>query len=563
MDEAKIAPAARRRILVVDDEEINREILCAFLSDDYDLICCANGEEAWERLTQGNGRFSLVFLDLMMPVMDGVTFLKKKQEDQRFADLPVIVLTADSKKEVECLRLGALDFIKKPYESAEIVRARVWRIIELYESSEIISRTSIDKRTGLYSREYFDLYAAAKIEAEAGLDLVTIHIANHTVLYEISDAAGVKTLMRQIGRFLAEEGQSKDAIASLRSEDTFYLLCKPFDDYEAFLDRLRQRVRQLHFGAKIRFKLGVYSNVDQKLPLGSVLERAMEPTLSILRDSKVDVKRYDAAMHENTMFQERLIHQLDSSLKNHDFKVFLQAKYDITGEKPRPVGAEALVRWIHPEQGMISPGVFVPLFERSGHISQIDRFVYDESARILGRLKKEFGLSVPISVNVSRSEVLDPTLKPYILSLVEREGIDPALLHLEITESAFSDDKAGLIGVVSDFRRLGFCVELDDFGSGYSSLNTVCDLPFDILKLDMGFIRSMERSKKNEKVVQAVVDLGKILGVKTVAEGVETALQVETLKRFGCDYVQGYYFSKPLPEEEFLLKIQKELSDVD
>ena len=208
---------------------------------------------------------------------------------------------------------------------------------------------------------------------------------------------------------------------------------------------------------------------------------------------------------------------------------------------------------------MISPGVFVPLFESHGLISVVDNFVWQEAARQVAQWKEKYQFTLPVSVNLSRADVFDPTLVDQLIRIIEENGLEYKNIKLEVTESAYTDNAKNVLDVIHRLRELGFEVEMDDFGSGYSSLNMLSDMPIDVLKMDMKFIRNIETSATDRRLVSLILDIGRYLQVPVVAEGVETEGQFDLLRKDGCDLVQGYYFSRPLPPEEFELLIQREM----
>ena len=232
-------------------------------------------------------------------------------------------------------------------------------------------------------------------------------------------------------------------------------------------------------------------------------------------------------------------------LEQKQFQVYYQPKYAILGEKPVLSSAEALIRWHHPELGMISPGIFIPLFENNGLISKLDHFVWKEAAAQIRRWRDQFGITLPVSVNISRVDLFDPGLIPLLRGLVKENGLTPSNLLLEITESAYTENSSQIIQIVEELRSLGFRIEMDDFGAGYSSLNMLSEMPTDIIKLDMGFIRNVFRNEKNLHILKMMIGIKNFLAVPIVAEGVETKEQYDLLRELGCDIVQGYYFSPP------------------
>ena len=268
---------------------------------------------------------------------------------------------------------------------------------------------------------------------------------------------------------------------------------------------------------------------------------------------------YDEDMRMREILNQRLLNDLSRAVEERQFKVFYQPKYNIQCDPPKLSSAEALIRWQHPELGMISPGDFIPLFEGNGLISTVDNYVWKETARQIAVWKEKFGVTIPVSVNISRVNMFDPDLVQRIKSLIEENKLDHKALKLEVTESAYTDNGGQLINVIDQLRKSGFEIEMDDFGSGYSSLNMLSAMPFDVLKMDMKFVRNIEHSEKDFRLVELILDIARYLKVAVVAEGVETENQLELLRNAGCDLVQGYYFSRPVPPEEFEKIIIREL----
>ena len=269
---------------------------------------------------------------------------------------------------------------------------------------------------------------------------------------------------------------------------------------------------------------------------------------------------YDEDMRLKEMFNQRLINDLKKAIAEKQFLVYYQPKYDISYDPPKLSSCEALIRWKHPELGMVSPGEFVPLFESNGMISEVDSYVWQEAAEQIGRWKKELNFSLPVSVNISRTDVFNTTLGDKFIELIRKNSLNYDDLKLEITESAYTDNGKQLLDLINRLRGVGFQIEMDDFGSGYSSLNMLSSLPIDILKMDMKFVKKIEESETDYRLVRLIIDIARYLNLKVVAEGVETAGQLRLLKEAGCDLIQGFYFSKPVPADEIRELILKEQS---
>lgn len=550
----------KRNVLVVDDEIVNREILGNILSSEYTVSYASNGKDALECLAAAGSSFSLVLLDLLMPVMDGFEFLQKRAEDEALKRIPVIVMTSEKESEVRSLKLGAADFIKKPFDMPEVVLARCERIIELFEDKSLIKQTERDSVTGLYTHDYFIEYIRQieRWEPETNRDVLVIDIERFHLVNEFCGRPFGDLLLAKIAEALELELPPMNAIACRANADTFYIYAAHQDDYEKLHVAILNVLNNFKMN-NIRVRCGLWENVAKDMEAEAWFDRAKIACDQIRGDYTRTIARYDSEIHARHVFEETLIRDLPEAIANKDLKVFYQPKYNIESDTPRLTSAEALIRWIHPKLGFISPGDFIPLFESNGLIQKVDNFVWNEAAIQIRKWKQKYGITVPVSVNVSRIDILDPTLEANLDKILDENQLSPQEYMLEITESAYSENAKGLIEVVENLRKKGFRIEMDDFGSGYSSLNMITSLPIDILKIDMSFVRNMEKDERNMKLVELVIDIAKFLDVPTVAEGVETDSQLKTLKQMGCQIIQGYYFSKPVPSQEFEPFIEKEL----
>ena len=261
---------------------------------------------------------------------------------------------------------------------------------------------------------------------------------------------------------------------------------------------------------------------------------------------------FDEAMREEQVWERLVEDDMDRALAAKEFKVYLQPKYST--KKEELSAAEALVRWIHPEYGFVSPGKFIPIFERNGFITKLDDYMLEEVSKLQASWLAQGKKLVPISVNVSRAHFSQYDLAEHICSIVDTHKVPHEYIELELTESAFFDDKQVLLDTIKKLKNYGFKVSMDDFGAGYSSLNSLKELPLDIIKLDAQFFRDIEDKKRADLIVCDTIKLAKKLGMQIVAEGIETREQVDFLAEQKCDLIQGFYFAKPLPIEEFEAK---------
>ena len=539
----------KRSILLVEDEMLNREMLKMVLEGEYRIEMAENGEAALRILELQPEVLSLVLLDLNLPDMKGIDILRRMKSNAPTALLPVIVMTADQEAEVECLTEGAIDFIPKPYPRPEVIRARIWRTIQLSEDQDVISWTERDHLTGLYNRNYFYHYAN-RMDAfypDAEMDAMMLDISHFHLLNERYGRAYGDDVLRKIGAECEKMAEEEDGIACRLEGDTFLIYCHHQNDYEKLLERFGRAMNEEGY---FKLRMGVYARTDRSLELEQRFDRA-KLAMDSIRSFNQSIAIYDEALHERETMNETLLDGFRRAIREKQFQVYYQPKFDVRQPEPIFHSAEALVRWKHPELGMVSAGTFIPLFEENGLISELDEYVWRETARQIRDWKNRLGYSIPVSVNVSRVDLYDADLPEKLIGIAMEHELGRGEMHLEITESAYTENADQIIRVVRQLRESGFHVEMDDFGSGYSSLNMITTLPIDMLKLDMQFIRTAFKERKDTRLLEAVIGLAKTLELPLIAEGVETAEQMRTLQALGCDIVQGYYFSRPLPRAEF------------
>ena len=544
----------KRNILVVDDEVINRELLKAILEAEYDVLFAEDGAQAINMLREYQTSLSLILLDLLMPNMSGLEVLSRIRATPDYQDIPVIVASGEQSKEIECLNLGASDFIPKPYPEAGVILARVRRAIELFEGRKIIEYTERDHLTGLYNREFFYSYSVQydQHHPDVKMDAIILDINNFRSINERYGKSFADGVLREIADHVREIVHEGGGIVCRREADTFQIYCPHREDYKALMDKASAVFAgDMDLSGRIRLRMGVYSNADKALDIERRFDRAKMAADTVRNSYTRNIGIYDDTLYKAEMYAMRLIESFPTAIEQHQFKVYFQPKFDILSNAPVLCGAEALVRWLHPELNMVSPGVFIPLFEENGLIEALDHYVWREAARQIREWKDKYHVSVPVSVNVSRVDLNDPNISYILLNILEEFKLDAGDLHLEVTESAYAEDSQQIIEKVKRLRALGFLVEMDDFGTGYSSLNMLSTLPIDILKLDMKFIQTAFEDEKNLDMLSIIIEIARHISAPVVAEGVETEQQLHALKELGCDTVQGYFFSPPVPAEKF------------
>ncbi|PKM48653.1 MAG: diguanylate phosphodiesterase, partial [Firmicutes bacterium HGW-Firmicutes-6] len=264
---------------------------------------------------------------------------------------------------------------------------------------------------------------------------------------------------------------------------------------------------------------------------------------------------YSDAFRKKIGNEKEIMDQMEDALENSEFEMYLQPKYNL--HLNAYCGCEALVRWRHPHKGLISPGEFIPIFEQTGFIKKLDMFMLEAVCKVLKSWEEKKHPEISISVNVSQKNLRQTDFIERVLSITNQYRINRANLEIELTESSIFEDVDRIIEIGEAFRNYGFKISMDDFGSGYSSINLLGNLPLDVIKMDQGFFNNNLKRERNHIVVEATINMIKKLGMTVVAEGIETAAEVEMLRALGCDIIQGYYFGKPMTVVEFEQQIFK------
>ena len=550
----------KKTILIVDDEEINRAILSAMLENDFNIIESCDGKDALNILLNKDNRIDLVLLDVFMPY-DGREVLKVRQQNSTLKSIPFIVCTSDKNIEAECFKLGVNDFVKKPYENPEIIVARIKRMIELYEDRSILREVEKERLTNLYNTEFFVKYAKEFDEIYPNMqkDMISISINRFRLTNELYGRAFGDEVLLTITDFLNNFINKNYGLLCKNTGSTFLMYCEHQDSYVDFAEELNDSLQHMKDGIGISFRIGVYPNVSPLLEKEIVIDRTKNAADILRKDFSKKIAIYSEDAQAISLRMEELENAFTQALEDEQFKLYLQPKYNIQGDKIEFTSAEVLVRWISPKFGFVSPGDFIPLFEEHGLIAKLDAYILKKAAELIAHWQKLYGVYINLSVNLSRVDIYRPGLLEDIIEYVDSNNVPHDCYYLEITESAFVEDAKEVIPFISRIRENGFKIEIDDFGSGYSSFGALADLPFDVLKIDMQFIRSMDKNEKVKDIVIMIIKLAKMMNAITVAEGVETEEQYLFLKENGCDIIQGYYLSKPLPISDFEKLIEKEV----
>lgn len=437
----------------------------------------------------------------------------------------------------------------------------VWVMKQNQKALEILA--FIDPVTGKMNNNRFKMICAELFQkSDPGTyTIVIMNIKNFRIINKKYGVEGGDKILQYVLSVI-EKSLGEDEIASRDVADHFYICLKESDE-EKIKERLTQLVYKINMIKGLRefyrfsIEFGAYQVYDRDLDMETIQDRA-DIAYKYKKHGVSGILRfYDESLIKELEKEKELHDLLEESLKNGDFKIYLQPKISL--EDGAVAGAEALIRWQHPEKGMIYPSEFIPIFEKSGEILKLDQFVFEEVCRFMQYLRKEGRTLFPISVNLSRDHFQNENFLNPFLKIRENYQIPAQLLEFEVTESIFAADHE-MEKAIGQIHKEGFLCSMDDFGSGYSSLGMLTDFDIDYMKIDKRFFDRMDVEEKGQKVIESVVRLSKELNIGTVAEGVEDPKQVEFLKKIQCDVVQGYVYAKPLALDEFMIWMDQRTS---
>lgn len=537
-------------ILIVDDEEMIKMTLRGVLTKEYEVLEAENGKEALQILYRDSSRISAIVLDIVMPVMDGMAFLEEFRKYPEYNSIPVIVATSNNDEELEkkCLEFGVWDFVMKPYNPLLLQ----FRLRNAIEKSRLLM-SERDPVTDLYTKLKFFQKVREKLESVQGkkMAFVRFDIDRFKMINNFYGPNEGDRVLKCVASELRKVAVVFDDFVYGRIENDVFACCIPFEkeNIDLLVKAIQIRLKKINNDYNIKASYGVYVIDNQNLDISEMYERAYIAAKSCKGNFAESVVYYNDSMIENMKYEQYMINQVNRAITEEQFVVYLQPKVDLrTG---MAFGAEALVRWNHPQKGLLLPGDFIPVYERNGIIVRLDQYMWDKVCQLLRKWLNEGKMPKPVSVNVSRVNIYNPHLIEDFKNLIVKYQIPPELLNLELTESAFVEDQDLVMETMKKLHALGFRIMMDDFGSGYSSLNILKDMELDYLKIDMKFLQNQEGNDRGEKVLTSVIRMAKWLQIPSIVEGVETKEQAELLRDIGCEYAQGYYFAKPMTVEAY------------
>ena len=420
-----------------------------------------------------------------------------------------------------------------------------------FMNDDLRIRHYIDVQYGIYNSNGFFKYAAEMLHHNPTKRYI-MAIMNVSKLRNVNELYG-KSMGDEVMYFLS--GLIKEFVTDIgmfgRLGGSVFAMI--FEETPENLDRLLSRkyydCTHLGIDYPITARFGLISvdrNSKSLSTYADMATYAMGTAYDLRYNSYIFFSEDMYGVIENEISVTRQMHK---ALEKNEFVLYFQPQYDHVSSKM--VGAEVLARWVRPDGSIISPGMFIPVFEKNGFVRELDKFIWKNAFRMIQEWEKNNLLQVPISLNISRLSLADDKIIAYMKKLEQEYPIDKKHVHFEITESAYIANQKDMVKRITKLRELGYEIAMDDFGSGYSSLNSLKDIPIDILKLDMGFLEGKNNQKKGNSIIEYIIQMAKAINMKTVAEGVETIEQADLITDYGCDVIQGYYYARPMPEREF------------
>lgn len=548
----------KHTILIVDDARHNRTALREILNDNYIVLEAENGQNALAVLEEKYQAVTVIILDLIMPDMSGLELLEIFHRDARYQNIPVIAMLRGINDEIECkcLEYGAWDFMRKPYDPT-IVRFRVKNVIERSQmrvDDELKYRAEYDVLTGILNKSkfFYNTRNMLNIFGTEDFAFIRIDIEKFQLINSFFGMDEGDNLLKYMADYLQNVEKEYRYITYGRIEADIFAVCFSYKSEKEITDFVKKFTNQMEkypLDFDITPFFGVYLVKNRDLSINEMYDKANLASKNCKGNYIQNYFFYTKEMSEEIIKEQHIINNMKNALKNEEFVLYLQPKYEL--QRNSIAGAEVLVRWITADGRMISPGEFIPVFERNGFILKLDQYVWEKTCQLLAGWRDEGRKIFPVSVNISRVSLYNPKIVDVICGLTEKYNIPPEWLQLELTESAYTGNPKAIKEMMEQLQKKGFSILMDDFGSGYSSLNVLKDIAVDVLKIDMKFLDGSGDDGRSENILASVVRMAKWLNMPVVAEGAERKEQVSFLHSIGCEYVQGFYFARPMPVKEY------------
>jgi diguanylate cyclase (GGDEF)-like protein len=561
-----------KRILIVDDDTAIRNLLESILSDTYACTTADSAETALQLLKDQT--FDLIISDINMGGMSGMDLVVQVRSSSPDTVVMLISGNLDLDSPIEAIRNGAFDYIKKPFDinQVEMAVGRAMRHAELLASKRrhenhleelVAERTAKlnylaynDSLTGLPNRVFFEDRLTHTLLQQTGNTHVAVFFVSLDRFKVLRDTLGHSVgdrLLKDVAHRLESIATERATIARFEGDEFALLLTvEDHDELADFGDKVFAVFKTpLVVGEDeiiVSISIGISLSPEDGQDAQTLLKNAGAALSYVRKNGGNHYKFFTSDLGDKALSRLSLENELRRALDRSEFEVYYQAKIDMASGRMN--GMEALLRWNHPDLGLVPPLDFIPLAEETGLIVPIGEWVL-QSAATQTKIWHDNGYPLHVAVNLSPRQFQQTGLTGTINEIIMTTGLGPSYVNLEVTESSLMNNAESAATILRELRDTGISISIDDFGTGYSSLGVLKDLPIDVLKIDKTFVDDITVNPDDAALVTAIITLAHNLRLKVVAEGVETDKQLDFLRRLGCDEWQGYLFSKPLPSADF------------
>lgn len=558
-----------KTMLVADADEMSRRALVQIFQEKFLILEADNGRTVLDYLN--SQPIHIVLLDMNLPIISTGELLTKFSASLLFKDIAVIV-TGSSESEAIAVMADvtrAADFLQKPYHPA-IARHRILNVLANQENEMCKLRQSaqdekinkmqhiidIDQLTGLLTQNAFLQQAGERLSREQKTTyyIVYLDIASFKLINELFTMNTGDTILCTAASYFSTI-VGRRGLASHLAADAFALLL-PEDllDMDLLIQGIDAIMHSLGIYRTVSFFAGVYPVENAYISASQMLDRAHMAMSAARAAQGKRYAFYDSSLRSKMADDQLIAREMEASLLQGQFFAKFQPIYQLTTDanNARPIAAEALLRWEHPQYGFISPKRFIPVFERNGFINRVDRFTWEQACHFLSR-QKDWGMEItPVSINISYITFCDASFVEYLMRLLRKYDLQPWMLWLEISEKSYVQSPAQLLRILRRLKSCGFSVIVDDFGSSFSPLGVILDLPIDMLKIDLRRLYAHDKKERLDVALSGVINMVKQLGIEVVAEGVESEQQAAMLHGMQCSNIQGFYYSRPMTSDAYI-----------
>ena len=567
MDSSSMKDSEKINVLIVDDRPENLLALGEILSDsELNIIKAESGNETLALTLEHD--FALIILDVQMPDMDGFEVAELLRGKKETSHIPIIFATAISKEQKYIFKgydSGAVDYLFKPIDP-DIIVSKVRVFVELYRQRKLIEEQTLsleqlafyDPLTHLPNRTlFFDRFTQALSHAKRSKSIVALLSIDLDRFKKVNDSLGHDVgdlLLKEVSVRFSSFLRSGDTVARLGGDEFAIILSDNSTTYnvsivaQKIIDTISEPFHLKNYTCSVGTSIGIAVYPSDGDDIEHLTKNADIAMYHAKNEGRNNYQFYSEDLNVNTIERMAFENELHKAIDNNEFILYYQPVYEAHTEKI--VSMEALIRWRHPSRGLLLPGDFIPLAEETGYIKKIGIWVAQQACKQIKEWQKIGYEDIRVAINISAQQFSQNDGMKSISRIIQGEEISSGCLEIELTESCILENEDNAAETMQELRKFGIDHAIDDFGTGYSSLKFIKQLPINKIKIDRSFVKDITENKDDSAIVSAIIAMAHNLQLKVVAEGVETREQLEHLNNLGCNEIQGYFFSTPLPVEE-------------